>query len=251
MNTPSLIAFLSSLLFNILVLGGGSIWIYQKGGIPYLIQKIYSLQNPESRLKSMYDNPYYWDKKSIFDTLPESEAEIVFLGDSLTDYCEWQEFFRSIRIKNRGISGDTTEGILNRIDEIIQSRPTKIFIMIGINDINQGRQVEDIFNSYEKILTKLRSQTPETSVFIQSLLPVNNRLFPNNLVNQKVILLNEKLRELTQKSSFQYIDLFPYFLDSNQELDARYTTDGVHVNGQGYLLWKKIIEKDVLSSSPA
>lgn len=247
MNTLSQLAFLSSLLFNILILSGISIWIYQKGGIPYLIRKISSVQNPESKLQSMYDNPYYWDKKSIFDTLPESKSEIIFLGDSITDYCEWQEFFRSVPIKNRGICGDTTEGILNRINEIVNSSPTKIFLMIGINDINQGRQVENIFNSYEKILKEFRSQTPETSVFIQSLLPVNNRLFPNNLVNQKVILLNKNLRELTKALSFQYIDLFPYFLDGDQELDVRYTTDGVHLNGQGYLLWKKIIEKDVLS----
>jgi len=193
----------------------------------------------------MYDVPYYWSRKSHFETLPQSNADIVFLGDSLTDSCEWQEFFRNVAIKNRGISGDTTKGILNRIDEIVEVQPQKIFIMIGINDINQGREVDHIVSDYEAILRTFQERVPQTKIFIQSILPVNNQKFVNVEVNKKVIEINSKLRELSQNFSFQYIDLFSGFLDSNNQLDARYTVDGIHLNGQGYLAWTKMIEQEV------
>ena len=193
----------------------------------------------------MYDTPYYWERKSHFDTLPQSESDIVFLGDSLTNACEWHEFFRNIRLKNRGISGDTTNGLLNRIDEVIESKPRKIFMMIGINDLNQGRNVEVILNTYKIILQSFQDKTSKTEVFVQSILPLNNQKRPNNGTNNKIIELNAKLKSLAQEFSFHYIDLFSAFLDENNQLDARYTIDGIHLNGQGYLVWKGLIEKDV------
>ena len=193
----------------------------------------------------MYDTPYYWERKSHFDTLPQSESDIVFLGDSLTNACEWHEFFRNIRLKNRGISGDTTNGLLNRIDEVIESKPRKVFMMIGINDLNQGRNVEVILNTYKIILKSFQDKTSKTEVFVQSILPLNNQKRPNNGTNNKIIELNAKLKNLAQEFSFHYIDLFSAFLDENNQLDARYTIDGIHLNGQGYLVWKGLIEKDV------
>ena len=239
------IVILISILINILILGLGSIWVYSKGGIPYIIRKTSFLQSSASRAKFMYDTPYYWDKKSHFETLPQADADIIFLGDSLTDSCEWQELFRNVRLKNRGISGDTTNGVLNRIDEVIESKPRKIFIMIGINDLNQGRNVGDILNTYKIILKYFQDKTPQTEVFVQSILPLNNQNFPNNGMNKKIIELNDHLRDFSQNLSFKYIDLYSSFLDGDNQLDARYTTDGIHLNGQGYLLWKESIEQDV------
>lgn len=249
MNITIRITLVISLIVNFLILGLSTLWLYRKGGIPYIIRKFSFLRSTESRANSMYDNPFYWDKKSHFDTLQKSESEIVFLGDSLTDLCEWHEFFKGFTIKNRGICGDTTEGILNRLYGIIEAKPKKLFLMIGINDINQGRTVDDIFNNYEQIVKRIKASTPKTEVLIQSLLPVNNQKFLNRGVNDKVRILNAKLQELAIELSFQYIDLFSSFLDSNQELDTQYTTDGIHLNGQGYLIWQKIIEKHVFYES--
>ena len=237
--------FLSSLL-NILFFWLGSVFVAKRGGLHYLIRQIYLFKNAGFRITAMYDNPFYRDKTSHFDTLPQSDSEIIFLGDSLTDLCEWIELFRDARIKNRGICGDTTEGILNRLTNIVESRPQKLFIMIGINDLNQGKQVIEILNNYKLILKKIQENTPKTQVFIQSVLPLNSQKFPNHGVNEKVRELNTELEHLAKEFSFQYIDLHSSFLDSNNELDAQYTSDGVHLNGQGYLIWKGIIEKDVV-----
>lgn len=243
MNITIEMTLVISLIINFLILGLSSFWVYRKGGIPYLTWKLSFFRTSNLRHKFMYDTPFYWDKKSHFDTLPTSDIEIIFLGDSLTDLCEWHELFKGFPIKNRGICGDTTEGILNRLDKVIEAQPRKIFLLIGINDINQGRAVGDIFKSYSQIVASIKVLSPRTQVMMQSLLPVNNQKFPNHGVNDKVRALNSKLQELANELSFQYINLFSVFLDSNQELDAQYTTDGIHLNGQGYLLWQKNIEK--------
>jgi lysophospholipase L1-like esterase len=239
--------FLSSLL-NILFFGLGSVFVAKRGGLQYLIRQIYLFKNAGFRITAMYDNPFYRDKTSHFDTLPQSDSEIIFLGDSLTDLCEWAEFFKNERIKNRGICGDTTDGVLNRLPNIVESRPQKLFMMIGINDLSQGREVLKILNNYKIIFKSLQEQTPKTKVFIQSLLPVNTVNCPNRKpeTNEKVIEINAALKEFAKEFSFQYIDLHSSFLDRNNELDAQYTSDGVHLNGQGYLIWKGIIEKDVV-----
>jgi lysophospholipase L1-like esterase len=247
MNDILKIGLFVSLSVNILFVGLASVFVARKGGLSYFIRKLAFLQSASSKITSMYDTPFYQDKKSHFETLPKSEAEIIFLGDSITDLCEWAEVFQNDRIKNRGICGDTTDGILNRIDNIVESQPQKLFLMIGINDINQGRKLGDILNNYKVIIKTFKGKMPKTKVFIQSVLPVNNQFFLNNGVNDKVVEINIALRELAKEFSFHYIDLFSSFLDSNNQLDAQYTTDGVHLNGQGYLIWKSIIEKEVLT----
>jgi lysophospholipase L1-like esterase len=244
-NTIQLTQFVSALI-NILFIGLAILFVAKKGGIAYLLRKLALLQGSKSRITAMYDTPFYWDKKSHFEALPKSEAEIIFLGDSLTDLCEWAEAFKNDKIKNRGICGDTTEGILNRIDNIIEAKPQKLFILIGINDLNQGIKVEDVLKSYKRILITLQEQIPKTQVFIQSVLPVNNYSFPNKGVNEKVVKINTALKDLAKEFSFHYIDLFSSFLDSQNQLDAQYTSDGIHLNGKGYLIWQKIIKKDVV-----
>lgn len=244
MNEQVKDALLISSLLNFLFLGIASLFIARKGGINYLIDKV--KQWKINKITTMYDNPFYRDKKSHFEALPKTTGEIIFLGDSLTDLCEWSEVFRNEEIKNRGICGDTTEGILNRISNIIESKPQKLFLMIGINDLNQGVSVEDVANNYQVILETLKTQSPETTVFIQSLLPINNQIINQDIINQKIVNLNAKLKELTEALSFKYINLFSAFLDKNNHLDIQYTSDGVHLNGKGYLVWQEIIEKYVV-----
>lgn len=233
---------------NVLFFVLGITFISKRGGFSYLLTKI-PILNTKFNQASLYNNDYYQDKKTHFETLPKSESEIVFLGDSLSDYCEWSEFFPNQRIKNRGIAGDTTDGILNRIDEVIQSKPQKLFLLIGINDLNQGKNVTHIVNYYKLILKNFKEKTPQTRVYVQSILPINenNSVFSNKVKNHSIVELNEKIKSLADEFSFKYIELFTAFLDSNSELDKSYTNDGVHLNGEGYLVWKRIIQKNLIN----
>ncbi len=84
---------------------------------------------------------------------------------------------------------------------------------------------------------------PDTQIFIQSVLPVNNQVYIFWQDNQNVIKLNLKLKALAQEFGYQYIDIFSHLLNSQGQLDAKYTTDGLHLNGQAYLVWKAAIEE--------
>lgn len=95
----------------------------------------------------------------------------------------------------------------------------------------------------------VRDNTSTTEVFIQSTLPVNKIVFNFRKINQKVLELNNCLQEIAKELSFKYIDLFSHLSDSQNQLDARYTLDGVHLNGQAYLVWKEVIEKYIASPS--
>lgn len=231
--------FISSLL-NFLFLLLGILVIAKKGGFSYLSQKIFAI-SAKSNADNKFYPPYYLHKISHFEILPKSNSDVIFLGDSITDECEWAELLGNLNIKNRGISGDTTERILNRLDEIVESKPKQIFLMVGINDfINSGKSVQQTFEDYKNILLALRDKTPNTEVFIQSTLPVNKKILNFSEINQKVVKLNIFLQEIAKELSFKYIDLFSHLSDSQNQLDARYTLDGVHLNGQAYLVWKEV-----------
>ena len=187
---------------------------------------------------------YYYHKKENFETLPNTENEIIFLGNSITDGCEWSELFQNPNIKNRGIGGDDTDGILERIDEALESKPSKIFLMIGTNDLAYGKTVEYIIENYKKIISRIMSESPDTKIYIQSELPTDDAIHYTRK-NSDLMLINEKLKDIARDNKLVYIDLFSLFATDDNKLDKKYSLDGLHLNGKAYLLWKKEIEKYV------
>ncbi|WP_284645215.1 GDSL-type esterase/lipase family protein [Paenibacillus silviterrae] len=185
--------------------------------------------------------PMYISRMSLFDVLPASEGAIVFVGDSLTQRTQWQEFFPDRTVINRGIDSDRSIGVLKRLDHIIALKPCKIFLMVGINDVYDKKDADHILNHYESILLRIKSDLPEAILYIQSLLPVNNSVFKHPVDNEDVMCVNAKLTELAKKYSTRFIDLYSYFLQQN-ELDDKYTLDGCHLSGQGYLAWVEVIK---------
>lgn len=192
--------------------------------------------------------PNYYTQKNHFENLPDGKNEIIFLGDSITDFGRWTEMYQNINIKNRGIRADRTDGVLKRLEEIVSSLPDKIFIMIGINDLSRKKRISEIVSNYEKILNYIQEKSPQTEIFVQSVLPVNEDV-PRRLghaKNDDVIRLNIELKKLCSLYDIQFIDLFPLFANKNDKLKKEYTFDGLHPNGKGYLIWKSEIERHVL-----
>lgn len=234
---------LISISLNILFFLTALIIVLQKGGIYYVKNKIIALSNKDIQ-NNLNINPYYKHKKSQFELLTKSHDSILFLGDSLTDQGEWVELLENANIVNRGISGDTTRRILNRLDAVVETKPKQIFLMIGINDfVNEKKSIKEVLDKYKIILEELKTKIPQTEVFLQSVLPVNNNLTIFFQDNQKVIKFNSKLQELAKELGYQYIDIFSNLVDSENQLDASYTTDGLHLNGKAYLIWKQAVEK--------
>ena len=189
-----------------------------------------------------YQKNYYIKNMIDFQQQTCSSENLVFLGDSLIEYGEWKKRFNNEQIINHGIGGNTTAGVLNRIDETIITQPKKIFIMIGVNDLgNETITVDKIIMNYKEILTLFQEQNPETEVYIQSVLPINNRDYNSIVKNQDVINVNEQLNKLAKKFHYKYIDIHRYFIDQENQLNPKYTNDGVHLNEEGYDLWAEQI----------
>ncbi len=191
-----------------------------------------------------------YQKKSLFESLPDTKKEIIFLGNSITDGGGWAELFKNEKIKNRGISGDITDGVLYRLDEVVSSKPDKIFIMIGINDLARGKTPDYVLINYSKILAKIIETTPSTKVFIQSVLPVNDEfgMFVNHTNKSKEIIeVNKGLKEMAVNFEYTFIDLTGAFSDSKGKLKKEFTNDGLHLMGGAYLAWKSVIKKYILS----
>lgn len=83
---------------------------------------------------------HYLERTTLFNELTIPPNSIVFLGDSLTFRTEWSELFPEEIVINRGIGRDTTAGVLKRLDHIIEAKPKKIFILIGVNDLKSQKK---------------------------------------------------------------------------------------------------------------
>ena len=187
---------------------------------------------------------YYYHRKEHFESLPNTEHEIIFLGNSITDQGEWFELFENPNIKNRGIGGDVTDGILERLDEVVESKPDKVFIMIGTNDLSFGKSVDYIIENYNKIIDGISGKSPDTKIYVESVLPTDDAIHYTRK-NSEIMQINERLEELARIKNCIYIDLFSHFATPGNKLNPGYSLDGLHLNGKGYQQWKKLIENYV------
>ncbi len=188
--------------------------------------------------------PYWWHSKDMYDHLPDIKNEIVFLGNSITDGAEWFELLGNKKCINRGISADITEGILIRLDAITKLQPRKLFIMIGVNDLSRNMTTDEVAANYRKILERLKSETPRTKVYIQSVLPVNPATgMAKNHTNKtpEIMELNGKLKTLAAEFGYTYIDLFSIMADSDNHLPRSYSVDGLHLSYKAYKVWADAI----------
>ena len=181
---------------------------------------------------------YFYHKKTFFDQHGKHECDVVFIGDSIIDGAEWNELFPSLKIANRGIAGDRTDGVLERMDSIYSTNAIKAFIMIGINDLFDGAEVNTVAENYSRIIKKLVAN--KMQVFVQSTILAGKQ---NTQLNNKINALNEQLKKIAAvDESVTYIDL-NIILANDSFLNNSYSRDGTHLNGTGYGVWKNIIEK--------
>lgn len=184
---------------------------------------------------------HYAKRTALFKAQPIKPGSIVFLGNSITEGGNWKELTGDSTVVNRGIGGDITFGVLKRLDEIIYSRPSKLFLLIGINDI--GKDIPDavIADNIRKIIERFQKASPATTLYIHSILPVNPTVknFPQHYdKNEHVTRTNALIRNVVkQHKSIFYVDINKVFADAQGYLSAQYTGDGLHLNAAGYQLW--------------
>ena len=180
------------------------------------------------------------ERLKIFEKEPVVTGKIIFLGNSITEGGNWKELTEDQTVINRGIGGDITYGLLRRLDDVIKRQPSKLFILIGINDI--GKDIPDavIADNYGKIIQRVQQESAVTQIFVQSILPLNSTVpgFPQHYDKQEhVVSTNRLLKMMANDMKCTFIDLYPLFLDKDKRLDAKYTADGLHLKPEGYRIW--------------
>ena len=191
----------------------------------------------------------YYQRASLFAELPVDSTDIVFLGNSLTHGCEWHELFGMPNIKNRGINGDVVEGIRQRIEPILKGKPAKIFLLCGVNDVSHNLTADSIASALGSLIDLIRTETPTTRLYVQSLLPINNSFGRYKAVKDKeqvISDINKLLEPKAKDKAFTWINSHPAFVDADGNLDARFTNDGLHLMGNGYLHWRDILRPYVM-----
>ncbi len=169
----------------------------------------------------------------------EDKKNIVFIGDSLTEFFDWQRRFPEHSVVNLGIAGETFGGLLSRIDRVLSivKNPDFIFIMTGINDI--AMEDYDIIAAYREILKSLSSSFHDALIVVQSILPVKLPWIDNG----RIIGINISLEELSHEFHAEFLDLYSLFADKDGGPVAEYLLyDGVHLSDKGYEKWSEVVE---------
>ena len=184
-----------------------------------------------------------------FNLSPLKKGDIVFLGNSITaEGKNWNARLNNSKVRNRGIGGDTTDGVLARLGEIIDSEPSAVFLLIGINDLYnnsiQEPSVNYIANNIIEIAKKIKTKSNDSKVFIQTLLPISIKKSTKDyeLYNHSIGTINEIIVENQQKKLYSIIDLYALFVNSEGQLREDLTYDGLHLNEEGYKVWSNFIK---------
>ena len=127
-----------------------------------------------------------------------NKESIVFLGDSITSRCDLDKYFPNYNVYNSGIAGNMTKDILDNIENrVFVYNPTKVFILIGTNDL--------VYSG------------------------LDNDGIKNNIKD-----LNNKKKKICNNNKCTYINMYDNLTDKNGNMKRIYTVDGLHLNKIGY-----------------
>ena len=167
------------------------------------------------------------------------KKRLIFAGDSLTEWFDWQARFPGYAIENLGISGETVEGLLSRTGRIITGFPAPdfLFLMTGINNI--AMQDYGIISPYRELLRRCQQGWPSTHIVAQSVLPV----LLEWIEQWRIPEINAGLKELCRGLDVSYLDVYRSFTDeSGVPREDLLMDDGVHLSTKGYEVWSAVVE---------
>lgn len=196
--------------------------------------------------KADADNSYYGTRVSLFRSLAKPEGDvIVMLGASIVEGGLWNELFPFSPVYNRGISGDSTKGILARLDDVKAMDPEKIFLQVGRNDMG-GKENIDVaacWASYEKLIKQIKKDCPDADLYVQSVFPVGRQVEYCDQFNAAAQQVNKILEAGTERYGYFYLDIWSVLADAEGYMKEEYSYDGVHLVPDGYFRWAtKLLE---------
>lgn len=231
---------LASLFINVIVIVA-LILLALRYDLP---SKALNLVNPSESTHDYLSNKEYEERNAVFEGIQIQENSVIFIGDSQVHRGPWNEIIKNIHVVNRGINSDTTEGVLNRLDDVIEAEPKEIYLLIGINDLRYEVPSDKMLDNYKEILSRIQENIPTTDVKVVSLLPVNEDILEDvrAVENESIIKANKGIENLVSQYNYQYVDVYSK-LTKDGQLDEALTYDGLHLNGNGYEVLVKYISE--------
>jgi lysophospholipase L1-like esterase len=197
--------------------------------------------NSQSQFDKLYlQNPNYHLRVALFAAYRTQQANIVMLGNSLTEWVDWNELLGRTGIANRGIASDVTSGYLQRMEYVFKLSPKICFVEGGINDIYANVPVAAVFENFVKIVEALRAKN--IIPVITSTLYTSTKWHSAVEKNTEVAELNSRLAAYAQENSVEFINLIP-LMTMNKLLRDELTYDGLHLTAAGYRIWGNEVEK--------
>lgn len=156
---------------------------------------------------------------------------VAFVGDSITASGDWSEWFPELDTLNHGVSGDTTDDLIERLSAVIDAKPDEIVLLIGTNDLGTRLTVEHLVRNIQLMLVELRRQLPGTRMLLHSIMPRGND-FAGQIQEANI-----HLRQFAATVHAQYLDLWPAMARADGEINPEYSDDRLHLNDAGYQAW--------------
>lgn len=170
----------------------------------------------------------------------------IWLGDSITEQGWWSYLTNERNMINLGIGGDTTPGMLARLPEILDAEPSKIFLMVGVNDISGNRSVEEVAENVRKMLVMAKERAPHCVVYLQSVITPNNDVlaYPYAAGKQRLVAeLNERYKALCDDGLAVWVDIASLLHNDKGEVREELTKDGIHLHPAAYEIWVDYLKK--------
>ncbi|WP_314147653.1 SGNH/GDSL hydrolase family protein [uncultured Leifsonia sp.] len=156
---------------------------------------------------------------------------LALVGDSLTQGGDWESLLPGEDVRNFGVAGDTTDDVIARLWDVIESRPATVALLVGTNDLAWRRSVEHVVRNVETMLVTLRKELPEGRILAQSVLP-RGREFGDQIRD-----INRHLWQFAPTVHAGWLDLWPALALPDGELNPAFTEDRLHLNEAGYRAW--------------
>ena len=193
----------------------------------------------------------FFTKEKIVTKKVEKEVQVVpdnylFLGDSLTDYFDLETYFPGQPVVNSGIAGNTTDQILASMKtRVYDYNPSKIFLLIGTNDLRDGKAQEAVVQNVEKIIEEIQTNRKQAEIFVESLYLVNGSVSSAVGVrsNEAIQNINAQLEKYCKKKNLTYIDMYSKLQDEQGNLQTQYTVDGLHLSDEGYQIVAGVLQE--------
>ena len=202
------------------------------GAVIYFAVILPEQQEEAARRKMVQE--YYDAKIALYQqensTFDDYEVDVAFIGDSLTDGYDLAKYYPQYVTANRGIGGDTTYGVEERLQvSLFDLKPKVVVMLIGANNM------DSMFDNYESILISLKENLPESKIVLLSLTAMGGEHWGPK--NQLAAYNNVKIKLYAQKYGFEFVDLYSALYDVEiGEVHEGYTVDGGHFTHEGYVV---------------